>query len=52
MSKALWRQTRGEASGVGTLEGVVTNLHTGGSSHRVVPHCTGAAVESGSRLND
>ena len=48
----LWHRTRGEASGVGILEGIALNLHIGISSHMVILHWTGTAVESGSHLSD
>ena len=36
----------------GYTTAAAANLHTGGSGHRVVPHWTEAAVESGSPLSD
>lgn len=36
--KALWRWASDKATGVGTLEVVAANLHTGGSGHVVVIH--------------
>ena len=39
-------------TGVGTLEVVAADLHTGGSGHRVVLLLKGVAGEKGSRLSD
>ena len=49
-TEVLWRWGSGEAAGADTLEAVVTNLHTGGSGHRVALYWTEAAVEFGSPL--
>ena len=36
--QVLWQQVHDEATGVGTLAVIATNLHTGRSGHRVIHH--------------